>query len=136
MPIGRIFGAQTAWTTVEIGVWWKSKLWTAEIAWNHSRHTRCEQVILILRVKCSYFEIFLVVNRPYFVLHTIPCNVFKVLTVPPESHNARRSHELVVCFFSIHELRPPVVKTYHIAPKSRKSLYNTAVYLIISFIAR
>ena len=32
---------------------------------------------MILRVKYSYFEIFIVVNRPYFVPHTIPYNVFK-----------------------------------------------------------
>ena len=31
----------------------------------------------------SYFEIFFVKNRPYFVPHTIPYNVFKSLTVPP-----------------------------------------------------
>ena len=36
--------------------------------------------LLILRVKYSYFEI---VNRPYFVPHTIPYNVFKFSTVPP-----------------------------------------------------
>ena len=29
-------------------------------------HTRFEYDLLILRVKCSYFEIFIVVNRPYF----------------------------------------------------------------------
>ena len=39
--------------------------------------------LLILRVKYSYFEIFIVVNRPYFVPHTIPYNVFKFSTVPP-----------------------------------------------------
>ena len=39
--------------------------------------------LLILRVKYSYFEIFIVVNRPYFVPHTIPYNVFKISTVPP-----------------------------------------------------
>ena len=38
--------------------------------------------LLILRVKYSYFEIFIVVNRPYFVPHTIPYNVFKFSTVP------------------------------------------------------
>ena len=38
--------------------------------------------LLILRVKYSYFEIFIVVNRLYFVPHTIPCNVFKFSTVP------------------------------------------------------
>ena len=39
--------------------------------------------LLILRVKYSYFEMFIVVNRPYFVPHTIPYNVFKFSTVPP-----------------------------------------------------
>ena len=39
--------------------------------------------LLILRVKYSYFEIFIVVNRPYFVPHTIPYNVLKFSTVPP-----------------------------------------------------
>ena len=39
--------------------------------------------LLILRVKYSYFEIFVVKNRPYFVPHTIPHNVFKFSTVPP-----------------------------------------------------
>ena len=39
--------------------------------------------LLILRVKYSYFEIFIVVNRPYFVPRTIPYNVFKFSTVPP-----------------------------------------------------
>ena len=39
-------------------------------------------MLLILRVKYSYFEIFTVVNRPYFVPHTIPYNVFKFSTVP------------------------------------------------------
>ena len=34
--------------------------------------TGCEQVLLISRVKCSYLEIFIVVNRPNFVPHTIP----------------------------------------------------------------
>ena len=38
--------------------------------------------LLILRVKYSYFEIFVVKNRPYFVPHTIPYNVFKFSTVP------------------------------------------------------
>ena len=54
--------------------------------------TGCEQVLLISRVKCSYLEIFIVVNRPHFVPHTIPYNVFKFSTVPSllntESHNA------------------------------------------------
>ena len=31
----------------------------------------------------SYLEIFIVVNRPYFVPHTIPYYVFKFSTVPP-----------------------------------------------------
>ena len=35
-----------------------------------------------IHVKYSYFEIFIVVNRPYFVPHTIPYNVFKFSTVP------------------------------------------------------
>ena len=39
--------------------------------------------LLILRVKYSDFEIFIVVNRPYFVPHTMPYNVFKFSTVPP-----------------------------------------------------
>ena len=39
--------------------------------------------LLILRVKYSYFEIFIVVNRPYFVPRTISYNVFKFSTVPP-----------------------------------------------------
>ena len=55
----------------------------AEIARTYDGHTGCEKVLLILRVKCSYFEIFIVVNRPYFVPDTIPYNVFKFLTVPP-----------------------------------------------------
>ena len=33
-------------------------------------------MLLILRIKYSYFEIFTVVNRPFFVPHTIPYNVF------------------------------------------------------------
>ena len=48
---------------------------TAEIARNYNAHTRCEYVLLILRLKCSYFEIVTVVNRPYFVSHSIPYNV-------------------------------------------------------------
>ena len=39
--------------------------------------------LLILHVKYSYFEIFIVVNRPYFVPHSIPYNVFKFSMVPP-----------------------------------------------------
>ena len=35
-----------------------------------------------LPVKCSYFEIFTVVNRLYLFLHSIPYNVFKFSTVP------------------------------------------------------
>ena len=42
-----------------------------------------------------YFEIFIVVNRPYFVPHTIRYNVFKFSTVPlcnlTPSHTARDS---------------------------------------------
>ena len=37
---------------------------------------------MILREKCSYFEIFIVVNRPHFVPHIISYNVFKFSTVP------------------------------------------------------
>ena len=37
---------------------------------------------MILRVKCSYFEVVITVNRPYFVPHTIPHKVFKFSTVP------------------------------------------------------
>ena len=37
---------------------------------------------LILRVKYSYLEIFIIVNRPYFISHTTPCNMFKFSTVP------------------------------------------------------
>ena len=44
--------------------------------------TGCECVLLILRVNCSYFEIFIVVNRPYFVPRTIPYRMFKFTTVP------------------------------------------------------
>ena len=39
--------------------------------------------LLILRVKYSDFEIFIVINRPYFVPHTMPYNVFKFSTAPP-----------------------------------------------------
>ena len=62
----------------------------------------------------SFYEtkLFIVVNRPYFVPHTIPYNVFKFSTVPlvtyTESHNAWRFHELIVCFFSRCELGLPV----------------------------
>ena len=49
---------------------------------NYNGHTGCEQVLLILRVKYTYFQIFIVVNRPYFVPHSIPYNVFKFSTVP------------------------------------------------------
>ena len=52
------------------------------IARNYDGHTGCEYVLSISRVKCSYFEIFIVVNPPYFVPHTIPYNVFKCSTVP------------------------------------------------------
>ena len=83
-------------------------------------------MLLILRVKYSYFEIFIVVNRPYFVTHTIPYKVYKFSTVPLvtniESHNAWRVHELIVGFFSRRELGPPVIKTEtcrqpHLQPK-------------------
>ena len=59
-----------------------SKLKTAEIAGNYNGHTGCEYFLSILRVKYSYFEIFIVVNRPYFVPHTIPDNMFKFSMVP------------------------------------------------------
>ena len=43
--------------------------------------------------KCSYFKIFIVVNRPYFVPYTIPYNLFQFSTVPLEpltpSHTTR-----------------------------------------------
>ena len=45
---------------------------TAEIARNYNGQTRFKQVLLILLVKYWYFEIFIVVNRPYFVPHIIP----------------------------------------------------------------
>ena len=65
--------------------------------------------LLILRVKYSYFEIFIVVNRPYFVPYTIPNNVFKFSTVRnTESHNAWRVYELIVGFFWRRELGPPM----------------------------
>ena len=35
-----------------------------------------------LRENCSYFEVFIVVNRPYFVPYTISSNVLKFSTVP------------------------------------------------------
>ena len=54
----------------------------AEIARNYNGYTGYEQVLMILRGKCSYFEIFIVVNRPYFVPRTTPYNVFKFSTVP------------------------------------------------------
>ena len=49
----------------------ENKLKMAENAGNHNRHTRCEWVLMILSVKCSYFEIHIFVKRPYFVPHTI-----------------------------------------------------------------
>ena len=49
----------------------ESKLKMAENAGNHNRHTRYEWVLMILIVKCSYFEIHIFVQRPYFVPHTI-----------------------------------------------------------------
>ena len=44
---------------------------------------------MILRVKCLYFEI--VINRRYFVSHTIPYNMLKFLTIPlvTPSHTTR-----------------------------------------------
>ena len=54
----------------------------AEIARNYNEHKGCEQVLLIFRVKCPYFEILIVLNRPYLAPHTIPCNVFKLSKVP------------------------------------------------------
>ena len=56
----------------------------------------------------------IVVNRPYFVTHTIPYSVFKFSTVPlvTESHNAWRCHELIVGFFSRRELRSPVFNSF------------------------
>ena len=42
----------------------------------------CFTITVISFLKYSYFEIFIVVNRPYFVPHTIPYNVFKFSTVP------------------------------------------------------
>ena len=67
--------------------------------------------LLILRVKYSYFEIFIVVNRPYFVPHSIPYNVFKFSMVPPVTYHrvTQRVHEFIVGFFSRRELGPPVV---------------------------
>ena len=38
-----------------------------------------------LSVGCPYFEIFIVVNRPYFVSYTNPYSVFKFSTVPLET---------------------------------------------------
>ena len=58
---------------------------------------------------------FIVVNRPYFVPHTIPItcsNSQRFLSLlNAKSHNTWRFHELIVCFFSRRELRTPVVNT-------------------------
>ena len=58
---------------------------------------------------------FIVVNRPYFVPHTIPItcsNSQRFLSLlNAKSHNKWRFHELIVCFFSRRELRTPVVNT-------------------------
>ena len=58
---------------------------------------------------------FIVVNRPYFVPHTIPItcsNSQRFLSLlNAQSHNTWRFHELIVCFFSRRELRTPVVNT-------------------------
>ena len=60
--------------------------------------TGCEEVLLILRVKYSYFEIFTVVNRQYFVPHTIPYNVFKFSRVP--LRNLTPSHTTLDAFMN------------------------------------
>ena len=39
-------------------------------------------MLLIFLVKCPYFEILIVLNRPYLAPHTIPYNVFKLSKVP------------------------------------------------------
>ena len=49
----------------------ESKLKMAENTGNHNRHTRCEWMLMILSVKCSYFKIHIFVKRTYFVPHTI-----------------------------------------------------------------
>ena len=72
------------------------KLKTAENAANHNGNTRCEQILLILRVKYSYFLIFIVANRPYFVPHSIPNSQQFLSWLNTESHNAWRFHELIV----------------------------------------
>ena len=45
---------------------------TAEKTEKHNGHTRCGQLPMLFRVKCLYFEIFIDVNRPYFVPQNIP----------------------------------------------------------------
>ena len=51
-----------------------TSLKTVENTGNHNGHTRCESVLMILLVKCSYFEIFIVANRPCFFPRTFPYN--------------------------------------------------------------
>ena len=46
-------------------------------------------LLLILRVKCWYLEIFIVVNRPYFVTHSVFYNLFKLSTVPLVAYGSR-----------------------------------------------
>ena len=46
---------------------------------NYNRHSRGELVLSSLRVKCPHFGIFSVVNRSYFVSHTISYKAFKIL---------------------------------------------------------
>ena len=41
----------------------------------------CFTITVISFLKYSYFEIFIVVNQPYFVPHTIPYNMLKFSTV-------------------------------------------------------
>ena len=41
----------------------------------------CFTITVISFLKYSYFEIFIVVNRLYFVPHTIPYSMFKFSTV-------------------------------------------------------
>ena len=58
---------------------------------------------------------FIVVNRPYFVPHTIPItcsNSQRFLSLlNAKSHNTWLFHELIVCFFSRRKLRTPEVNT-------------------------
>ena len=60
---------------------------------NHNGHTRIEYVLLILRVKCSYFGIFSVVSRPYFIPRTIS---WSALTVPSQATQAPAVRWVVV----------------------------------------